>query len=82
MPRQDNAEGPRWPFAEPPPTFAPSNPRGDIRDRLLRTEVFEHAYGSSPNGRYFLAPLGPADPTTPSRVAWADNWMRGLPDSH
>jgi serine/threonine-protein kinase len=46
---------------------------------LFTTEAFQRSYDVSPDGRFvFLAPLGSADPNAPSRVVWADNWMRGL----
>jgi serine/threonine-protein kinase len=44
------------------------------------TENFQKSYDVGPDGRFFfLAPLGASSATAPSRVVWADNWMRGLP---
>jgi hypothetical protein len=46
------------------------------------TEPYQRSYDVAPDGRfYFLAALGATAASAPSRVVWADNWMRGLPDS-
>ena len=45
------------------------------------TQSYQRSYDVAPDGQFlFLATLGATDASAPSRVVWADNWLRGFPD--
>jgi serine/threonine-protein kinase len=62
-------------------TFAVAARRALFDASGFTTEAYQHSYDVAPDGRFlFLATLGATDASAPSRVVWADNWLRGLPD--